>query len=392
MKTTILSFLVLVFFLACNQQEKVVQDTVITPGAWQTGEYLPMLEGKNVALVVNHTSTIKGTHLVDSLVSSGIMIKMIFSPEHGFRGDEDAGNVIKSGIDEATGIQIVSLYGSQRKPTPENLEGIDIVIFDIQDVGARFYTYISTMHYVMEACAENNVPMLIFDRPNPTGDYVAGPVRGPDHQSFVGMHPIPVVHGLTIGELAQMINGEGWLGDLQCDITVIKNKNYTHNDLYEVPIGPSPNLPNTRSVRLYPSLCLFEGSVMSIGRGTDFPFQVIGYPDSTYGDFTFTPASKPGFATHPKHQDVKCFGTDLRSGNEDDKFTLKYVMDYFEKAGSDTTFFLRPAGFDRLAGTSELRKQMLAGMSLDEIEASWQEGLDEYKKMRKKYLLYPDFE
>ncbi|MEN8248136.1 MAG: DUF1343 domain-containing protein [Bacteroidota bacterium] len=392
MKPILLSFLVLTLSLACNKQEKEVQETSILPGAWQTGEYLPLLEGKNVAMVVNHTSTIKNTHLVDSLVSLGINIKMIFSPEHGFRGDADAGKKIDSSIDEATGIQIISLYGKQRKPTPENLEGIDLVIFDIQDVGARFYTYISTMHYAMEACAENNIPMLILDRPNPTGDYIAGPVRKPDQKTFVGMHPIPIVHGLTVGELAQMINGEKWLDTLQCELKIIKNKNYAHFDKYEIPIKPSPNLPTARSIRLYPSLCLFEGTIISIGRGTEFPFQVAGYPDSTFGSYSFTPVSIPGAATYPKHENKLCYGIDLRDGIEADKFTLKYVMDFFKLTGSDTTFFSRPAGFDRLAGTSELRKQMLDGMTLEEIEASWEEDLEQYKAMRKKYLLYPDFE
>jgi uncharacterized protein YbbC (DUF1343 family) len=284
------------------------------------------------------------------------------------------------------------LYGAQRKPTPENLEKVDIVVFDIQDVGARFYTYISTMHLTMEACAEQKIPMLILDRPNPTGDYVAGPVRDDNQKTFVGMHPIPIVHGLTIGELAQMINGEQWLDSLECDIRIIKNKNYTHKDLYEVPVSPSPNLPNARSIRLYPSLCLFEGTMMSIGRGTEFPFQVIGYPDSTFGNYSFTPVSRPGFSTYPKHQDEVCFGIDLRESKEVDRFTLEYVLEYFQKAGSDSLFFSRPAGFDRLAGTTKLREQMLAGMTLEEIEATWEEDLKQYKVMRKKYLLYPDFE
>jgi len=248
------------------------------------------------------------------------------------------------------------------------------------------------MHEVMEACAENNKPMIILDRPNPTGDYVDGPVRDSEHQTFVGMHPIPIVHGLTVGELAMMINGEQWLDTLQCDITIIKNKNYTHKSRYNLPISPSPNLPTDRSIRLYPSLCLFEGTSMSIGRGTDFPFQVVGFPDSTFGNFSFTPISIPGAATHPKHEDQLCFGVDLRSNTQADVFTIKYILDFYNKTGGDESFFANISNFDRLAGTSKLREQMIAGMTAQEIEESWQKDLDEYKIMRKKYLLYDDFD
>lgn len=392
MKSMIKILLSLVLIWSCQSKNNDLDKIVISPGAWQMDEYLPLLKGKNVGMVVNHTSTILENHLVDSLLKRDITIKAIFSPEHGFRGNEDAGKKIGNSIDEATGIPIISLYGKNRKPRPEDLEELDIVIFDIQDVGARFYTYISTMHVVMEACAENNKPMIILDRPNPTGDYVAGPVREPDQVSFVGMHPIPIIHGLTIGELAIMINGEGWLDSaLQCDIQIIKNKNYTHKDRYVLPVNPSPNLPNIRSIRLYPSLCLFEGSSISIGRGTDFPFQVIGYPDSTFGEFSFTPISMPGMATHPKHENKLSFGEDFRSNDLADKFTIKYYIDYYQKVGDDS-FFARPASFDRLAGTSKLRKQMMAGMSAEEIEESWQQDLNKYKVMRKKYLLYDDFE
>ena len=392
MKSLALVTISLILMGSCQPMKDRQKNTEIAPGAWQTDDYLPLLRGKNVAMVVNHTSTIKDTHLVDSLLSIGVNIKLIFSPEHGFRGNEDAGKKIDNSIDAATGVPIVSLYGKHRKPSPQDLEEIDVVIFDIQDVGARFYTYISTMHEVMEACAENNKPMIILDRPNPTGDYVDGPVRDSEHQTFVGMHPIPIVHGLTVGELAMMINGEQWLDTLQCDITIIKNKNYTHKSRYNLPISPSPNLPTDRSIRLYPSLCLFEGTSMSIGRGTDFPFQVVGFPDSTFGNFSFTPISIPGAATHPKHEDQLCFGVDLRSNTQADVFTIKYILDFYNKTGGDESFFANISNFDRLAGTSKLREQMIAGMTAQEIEESWQKDLDEYKIMRKKYLLYDDFD
>lgn len=393
MKQILIIVLILPFLNSCApEKEELEKSNFIMPGAWQTEEYLPLLDGKSVALAVNNTSTISTTHLVDSLLALGIKIKTIFAPEHGFRGNTDGGKKIDDSIDENTGIAITSLYGSHRKPTPKDLEGIDIVIFDIQDVGARFYTYISTMHEVMEACAENNKPMIVLDRPNPCGDYVAGPIREPEYQSFVGMHPIPIVHGLTTGELALMINGERWLDTLQCDLKIIKNKNYTHKSRYQLPIKPSPNLPTARSIRLYPTLCLFEGSSMSIGRGTDFPFQVVGYPDSTFGDFSFKPVSMPGLATHPKHEDQICYGIDLRNSMEDDTFTISYIVDFFKLTGSDESFFARPSSFDRLAGTDKLRKQILAGETAEEIEKSWQEDLDNYKLMRKKYLLYEDFE
>ncbi|MEM1137906.1 MAG: DUF1343 domain-containing protein, partial [Bacteroidota bacterium] len=257
-------------------------------GAAQFDKYIPQLSAKRVALVVNHTSQIGNTHLLDTLIAQEINVQKVFAPEHGFRGEADAGAKINNSTDSKTGIPVVSVYGKKKKPSSEDLEGVDIIIFDIQDVGARFYTYISTMHYMMEACAENGKEMLVLDRPNPNGDYIAGPIREEGFSSFVGMHPIPIVHGLTVGELAQMINGEGWLeGSKKCKLTVIPVANYDHNIKYSLPIPPSPNLPNDIAVRLYPSLCLFEATMMSIGRGTDFPFQVIGYPDSIYGEFTF---------------------------------------------------------------------------------------------------------
>lgn len=392
MKLFVYSILLASLVGSCRPQVAQTNNKEITPGAWQTDKYLPLLKNKRVAFVVNQSATIKAVNLIDSLLSLGVNITAIFSPEHGFRGNADAGKKIDDSIDEATGIPIISLYGAHRKPSQEDLAGVDMVIFDIQDVGVRFYTYISTMHYVMEACAENNKPLIILDRPNPNGNYVGGPVLDMNFKSFVGMHPIPIVHGLTVGELALMINGEHWLDTLQCDLTIIKTKNYTHKSRYELPIKPSPNLPNARSIRLYPSLCFFEATNISIGRGTPFPFQVIGYPDSTFGDFTFKPVSTPGAATHPKHQDQLCYGIDLRNGTEGDFFTIQYVLDFYQLVDNDTLFFTRPSGFDRLAGSDELRKQISTGKTAKEIEQSWQKDLDKYKTMRKKYLLYDDFE
>ncbi len=277
-------------------------------------EYLPLIQDKRVALVVNHTSLVGQLHLVDYLKRKNIKIEKIFAPEHGFRGDVSAGAEIKDNIDAKTGIPVISLYGETRKPTKEQMQNVDIVVFDIQDVGCRFYTFISTLHLVMEACAENNVPLVVLDRPNPNGDYVAGPVRKPGFESFVGMDPIALVHGCTVGELAKMINGEGWLETKnKCDLTVIPVLNYTHSTKYKLPVKPSPNLPNYTSVRLYPSLCFFEATSVSIGRGTEFPFQVIGGPDSTLGKFQFTPISIPGVSDHPLNEGKVCYGVDLRS-------------------------------------------------------------------------------
>jgi uncharacterized protein YbbC (DUF1343 family) len=292
-------------------------------GAEQPEKYLPLLNGKKVGIVVNHTSLKGELHLVDFLLEEGIEVEKIFAPEHGFRGDASAGETIKDGVDEQTGIQVVSLYGETRKPKPEHLDGLDIVVFDIQDVGCRFYTYISTMHLVMEACAENEKPMLVLDRPNPNGDYISGPLREPGFESFVGMDPIPLVHGCTVGELAQMINGERWHeAPRKCELTVIPVENYSHNMRYSLPVQPSPNLPNDLAVRLYPSLCFFEATSVSIGRGTDFPFQVIGGPKPELGDFTFTPRNIPGVAVNPLNEGEQCYGVDLRKRDEVPQFTL----------------------------------------------------------------------
>jgi len=379
-----------------NSDTILIKDTVekeIKVGAEQIEKYIDLLKDKRVALVVNQTAVVDSVHLVDTLLSLGVDIQKVFAPEHGFRGNLDPGAHINNEIDEKTGISIVSIFGKKLKPTAEDLADVDIVIFDIQDVGARFFTFISTMHNVMEACAENNKKILILDRPNPTGDQVDGPIRKAGFESFVGKLPIPVVHGLTVGELAKMINGEFWLADsLQCDLTVISCENYNHKMLYSLPIKPSPNLPNDISIRLYPSLCFFEATDFSIGRGTEIPFQIIGYPDTIYGDFTFIPQDIEGMQTNPKQEGKLCYGIDLRDENLETKFTLKYIIDFYNKSGMGKDFFARSSWFNLLAGNSELQQQIIDGLTEEEIKASWKQELDEYKKMRKKYLLYEDFE
>ena len=359
-------------------------------GASQLQKYLPMLQGKRVGLVVNQTSTIGNTHLVDSLVSLGVKINTIFAPEHGFRGDADAGAQIKDSKDIKTGLPIISLYGKNKKPLPEQIQNLDILVFDIQDVGTRYYTYISTMHYVMEAAAENNKEVLILDRPNPNGHYVDGPVLEKEHVSFVGMHPIPIVHGLTVGELANMINGEKWLeGQRQAKVTVIPMANYTHKMPYSLPVKPSPNLPNDQAIALYTSICFFEGTNVSLGRGTQTPFQVIGSPYYTKKDFRFTPVSTPG-ATNPPQKDVVCYGKDLTKVDVQNKVDLSYLIDMYQNSTNKEKFFNN--FFEKLAGTSDLRKQIIAGKTEAEIRATWEPALSNYKKMRKQYLMYPDFE
>jgi uncharacterized protein YbbC (DUF1343 family) len=358
-------------------------------GAEQTNLYISDLKGKTVALVVNHTSTIGKTHLADSLLSLGIKIKTIFAPEHGFRGTADAGEHVANGVDKKTGLPIVSLYGANKKPSAAQLEGINVVIFDIQDVGARFYTYTSTMHYVMEACAEQSKKMLILDRPNPNGHYVDGPILDQKFASFVGLNPVPVVHGCTVGELAQMINGEGWLsGNLKCNLQIIKCLGYKHSTAYNPPIATSPNLPNLQSMLLYPSICFFEGTDVSVGRGTDKQFQVIGSPNPKNGNFTFTPEDKPG-AKNPPQKGKLCYGEDLsKIDARKQAFTLKYIIDFYQKSDNKPKFFSSPSFFDKLAGSDSLRKQIVAGLTEKQIRASWKTDLDTYKNIRKKYLLY----
>ena len=358
-------------------------------GVEQFDKYLPTLQDKKVALVVNHTSLVNEVHIVDTLISLGVDLKLAFAPEHGFRGEADDGQPVVSGIDKATGLPIISLYGKNRKPSAEDLENIDIVIFDIQDVGTRFYTFISTMHYVMEACAENNIQFMVLDRPNPNGNYIDGPVREEGFESFVGMHPIPVVHGVTVGELAQMINGEGWLSNgVKCDLKIIPVTNYNRDTKYVPSIKPSPNLPNYNSIRWYPTTCFFEGTVLSEGRGTQNPFEFIGYPDPDMGDFSFTPTSIPGMSTYPKFQDKTCWGLDLRDREPAEKIELSLIIDMYAKFKEKDLFFKKY--FNTLAGTEQLMNQIESGLSEEEIRSSWQPKLDAYKKIREKYLLYPD--
>lgn len=375
---------------ACSAQNP---NESVQVGAAQTAEYLSLLKGKSVGLVVNNTSVVDGKHLVDFLREKEVSVTKIFAPEHGFRGDVSAGGKVEDGRDSATGLPVFSLYGKTRKPSPEHMAGLDVMIFDIQDVGCRFYTYISTLHLVMEACAENNVPLLVLDRPNPNGDYVAGPIRKAGFESFVGMDPIPIVHGCTVGELAKMINGEGWLrNSAKCELTVVPVKNYDHTLLYSLPIRPSPNLPNDLAVRLYPSLCFFEATSVSVGRGTDFPFQVIGGLKKELGAFSFTPRSIPGVAVNPLNKDKVCYGVDLRELEEVPAFTLKYFIDFYHKYDNEAEFLTRENWLNLLTGTDDLILQLRAGKSEQEILSSWEPELQSYKLMRKKYLLYPDFE
>ncbi len=388
MKLRTLVYLILIV-LTCSCLP-YVSTANVKVGAACMDEYLPLLKDKKVALVVNLTSLINSTHLVDTLLNRGVEITSIFAPEHGFRGKNDAGEKVSNEVDDKTGLPIISLYGRNKKPTAHNLKDIDIVIFDIQDVGVRFYTYISTMHYVMEACAENNVKLIVLDRPNPNGDYCAGPLLKKENQSFVGMHPIPVVHGLTIGELAFMINEEGWLSEgVKCVLEVIKCRNWNHAQAYSLPVKPSPNLPNDVSIRLYPSLCFFEATNISIGRGTYFPFQVIGYPDSTFGSFTFKPQSINGMSKHPKQEGLVCYGIDLRKESLTHRFTLKYFLQYYNILKDNEGFSFNENWFNLLIGDRRITKAVKDGSSLKEIEALWEDDLLEYKLLRNKYLLYP---
>jgi uncharacterized protein YbbC (DUF1343 family) len=380
----LLSFLSFFLFGSCQHQH---DDQSMLLGANRTDLYFSEIEGRSIGLLVNHTSIVDDMHLVDFLLSKGMDIHTIFAPEHGFRGTADAGEHVKDGEDKKTGIPIVSLYGNNKKPTPGQLEGIDAVIFDIQDVGVRFYTYISTMHLMMEACAATGTKMIILDRPNPNGHLVDGPVLQKEFSSFVGMHAIPVLHGLTVGELAKMINEEGWLQDTAtCDLMVVPMRNYRHSIRYLLPVRPSPNLPNEQAVMLYPSLCFFEGTQMSIGRGTQFPFQVIGYPDSHFGRFTFTPVSIEGMSKNPKYENQRCYGVDLRTVSAPDKLDVGFVIDFYRKWEKKDDFFTEY--FDTLAGTDALRMQILQGKTEIEIRATWQPALQQYKALRKKYLIY----
>lgn len=422
-KNTFLFFFVTVFAslsFVCNAQSKskaVAQNLAnsgkyITTGADQPIIYLPLLEGKKVGVLTNQTGIVnfdlkyedegihphdlktatinyKQMHLVDFLYYNKINLKKIYAPEHGFRGTADAGELIKDRKDTKTGLPIISLYGNNKKPTKEQLTGIDVMIFDLQDVGARFYTYISSLHYLMEACAENNIPMIVFDRPNPKGATVDGPVLDMKNKSFVGMHPIPVLHGMTIGEYAQMINGEKWLmNGVQAKLTIIPVKNYNKGMQYSLPIKPSPNLPNDTSINLYTSLCFFEGTNVSMGRGTEKQFQIYGSPFLKNMDFTFTPKPNEG-AKDPVHNGVKCFGEDLSTHKTIDGLSLEWLLKAYKNTDSKEKFFNN--FFIKLAGTDQLQKQIEKGLTEKEIRSSWKAGIEDFTETRKKYLLYTDF-
>ena len=367
----------------------------VTVGAERMELLLPTLQGKRVALMVNQSSLVgsTGTHLVDTLLSQGINIVRLFVPEHGLRGKVDAGKNVRSGVDEKTGLPVVSLYGQRKRPTPEMLADIDLLVFDLQDVGTRFYTYISSMHYLMEACAEEGKTFVVCDRPNPN-DFIDGPILEPDCRSFIGVDPLPVAHGMTVGELALMIDGERWLrGGNTCHVKVIPMAGWSHGDPYELPVRPSPNLPNSRSIELYPSLCFFEATIMSVGRGTSKPFQAIGYPDKRFGSIVYTPQIKIGEDSNPRHKGKLCYGTDYTSVSLPNRqIALGPLLDYYRKADSLGLQLINQRQlFDLLAGTKKLRQQLSSGLSEEEIRASWQAGLKDFQAKRARYLLYTDY-
>jgi uncharacterized protein YbbC (DUF1343 family) len=423
-KNTFLFISTLVILVGCSTtKNNLVSNTGKTPlpsstntkdrrfktGAENFESYLPLLKDKRVGIVTNQTGVFKSIpivehrssslypsenkgsiniSIVDYLLGQNINLQKIYAPEHGFRGTADAGELIVDGKDTKTNLPIISLYGNNKKPKPEQLQGIDILVFDLQDVGARFYTYISSLHYVMEACAENNIPLLVLDRPNPNGTIIDGPILEKEHTSFVGMHEIPVLHGMTIGEYAKMINGEKWLIDsLQCNLTIIPCLNYSHDMKYSLPVKPSPNLPNDQSINLYASLCFFEGTNVSLGRGTEKQFQIYGspfLPESEF-DFSFTP--KPNFgAKDPVHNGKVCFGEDLTEIRKVHRLELKWLLKAYENTADKTVFFTD--FFTKLAGTKKLREQIEAGITEKEIRKTWQEGLERFKEVRAKYLIY----
>lgn len=385
-RTLLLSLFCLSFFAPSASAQ--TKNNIIT-GAEQTDELMSWVKDKRVALLVNNTSVIGKTHLADSLLRLKIDVKKIFSPEHGFRGNAPDGAEINDSIDAATKLPVVSLYsGKKRKATPEQLSDVDVVIFDMQDVGCRFYTYISSMHYMMEACAENGKKMIVLDRPNPNGSYVDGPVLDMELKSFVGMHPIPIVYGLTIGELATMINGEGWLANgKKCDLTVVTLKNYDHKKKYSLRIKPSPNLPTDHAIAMYPSICLFEGTTMSLGRGTKTPFEILGHPSLKNYTFQFKPESIAGMSTKPPLENKICYGVDLQKEKVKNELSLKYLLKFYNEFPEKEKFFNNY--FNTLAGNKTLKEQIKKGMSEKEIKATWQKDLNAYKEKRKKYLLYP---
>ncbi len=393
-KSTYLCWFLLINFqlISCAQKpqeviKKIVKkSTVIKTGAERTDVYIKLLKGKNIAIVGNQTSFIKTAHIVDSLLSLHIKVKKVFAPEHGFRGKADAAEVVKDGLDTKTGLPILSLYGKNKKPSAAQLKGIDIVVFDIQDVGARFYTYISTLHYVMETCAELGVQLIILDRPNPNGHYIDGPVLEIEHSSFVGKHPVPVVYGMTIGEYGQMINGEKWLKNgVQCNLKVIPLENYSHNSAYSLTIRPSPNLPNDKSINLYPSLGFFEGTIINAGRGTEFQFQRYGASFFPKSNFNYTP--KPNFgAKYPKQKGKLCYGVDLSTAKKLSSLNLEWLIDAYQKTPKTEKFFGKT--FTIHAGNTKLQKQIERGLSEKEIRETWKKDLEAFKKIREQYLIY----
>lgn len=405
LKKSLFSVFILLAFVFGNAQDNAqLYRDGFRPAANNYNDYLPFLKGKNVGLLTNQSGRVvieeivlgkngakdevkfSEEHLVDFLIKHKVNLKKIYAPEHGFRGTADAGELVKDGKDTKTGLPIISLYGNDKKPTKEQLTGIDIMVFDLQDVGARFYTYISSLHYLMEACAENDIPLIVLDRPNPNGTIIDGPILEMKNQSFVGMHPIPVLHGMTIGEYAMMINGEGWLKDkLQCELIVIESRAYKHDLDYSLPIAPSPNLPNDKSINLYASLCFFEGTNVSVGRGTDKQFQIFGSPFLENMNFEFTPKPNLG-AKSPMHNGKKCFGRDLSDIKDVNRLELKWLIEAYQNTPDKTKFFNN--FFIKLAGTQELQNQIEAGLTENQIRKTWEVGLENFKKTRAKYLIY----
>lgn len=379
----------LIFFIGWMLISATVR--AVQPGIADISAYKALWEGKRVGIVANQTSVVNGQHSVDFLRAQGMEIIRIFCPEHGFRGNADAGENVANVQDEATGLPVISLYGKRKKPSREDLKDIEVMVFDMQDVGVRFYTYLSTLHYVMEACAENRIPLLLADRANPNAFYVDGPLLEMQYRSFVGMHPVPVVYGMTIGEYARMINGEGWLKEgVKCRLTVIPCRDWNREMTFDLPVKPSPNLPDRVSVMLYPSVCFFEGTVISEGRGTYTPFQVFGHPDLKNMPYTFIPGRIPGMSKNPKCLGRKCYGMDLRGKYTEVKtgkrLRLEWLLTAYHNYAGKAPFFT--SFFDKLAGTDQLRKAIEAGKREEEIRASWQPGLKQFEQTRKKYLIY----
>ena len=402
-KNTALLFVMIV--LSCGNSSPYQNKAPLTVAANQLELYLPLLKNKRVGIVANQTSVIfkngsglglnggliknDNTHLVDSLIKLDVSVVKVFAPEHGYRGRADAGEYVKGGVDLKTGLPIVSLYGENRKPNPNVLEDLDVVVFDIQDVGTRFYTFVSTLHYMMEGCAALDIPLIVLDRPNPNGHYVDGPVLDLNYKSFVGMHAVPITHGMTLGEFAKMINGEHWLeDDLNCDLTVIPVANYNRKDAYMLPIPPSPNLPNQKAINLYPSLCLFEGTQVSVGRGTENQFQIFGSPFLGDENYSFQFIPKPNFgAKNPKHNAKTCYGKDLKNVDFLNEINLNWLIEAYENTTDKSSFF--NSFFTKLAGQTILQQQIEKGWSALEIKKSWQKDLEQFKILRANYLLYP---